>query len=221
MMQAATQSDSGGIWHGLKGVCAAVACMLAMSLCMADLVSGAPPQSAALPSDSIYQLPVTMHDQEGHALAMPAMQGQMQIVTMIYTSCAYVCPMTIENIKSLRAELAPDQREQLHTLLISLDPERDTVKVLKKTMAERRLDGKHWTMARPDPPDVRRVAAVLGIQYRQLSNKEFNHSTVLILLDAQGRIRARTEKLDAVDRDFVAAVKTVLGESSGAKKGQG
>lgn len=221
MMKAASQSASVGLWHGVKGMFAALACMLAMSLCMADLVAGAPPQTVALPPDSIYQLPVTMRDQEGHALAMSAMRGQVQIVSMIYTSCAYVCPMTIENIKSLRAELAPGQREQLHTLLISLDPERDTVKVLKKTMTERHLDGKHWTMARPDLPDVRRVAAVLGIQYRQLSNKEFNHSTELILLDTEGRIRARTAKLDGVDRDFVAAVKTVLGETPNTRKGQG
>jgi protein SCO1 len=220
-MSTALQSVSVSIRHGVKGMCASMAFLLAMSLCMADLVSGAPPQSAPLPSDSIYQLPVTLHDHEGHAIAMHAMQGQVRVVTMIYTSCAYVCPMTIENIKSLRTELTPDQREQLHTLLISLDPERDTVKVLKKTMTERHLDSRHWTMARPELPDVRRLAAVLGIQYRQLSNKEFNHSTVLILLDAQGRIRARTAKPDEVDRDFVAAVKTVLGESSSAKKGQG
>jgi protein SCO1 len=221
MMNKVSQFASIRLQHSMKGMFAAMACLFAMSLCMADFVSGASPQSAALPSDSIYQLPVKMRDHEGHALSMSAMQGQVQVVTMIYTSCAYVCPMTIENIKSLRAELTPAQREQLHTLLISLDPERDTVKVLKKTMAERHLDGRHWTMARPEMADVRRVAAVLGIQYRQLSNKEFNHSTVLILLDAEGRIRARTTKLDEVDRDFVAAVKTVLGEALGAKKGQG
>jgi protein SCO1/2 len=61
------------------------------------------------------------------------------------------------------------------------------------------------------------VAAVaaekLGIQYRQLQNHEFSHSSVLVLLDAQGRIVARTDRLGDVDPEFVAAVKRVLSQT--------
>ena len=61
---------------------------------------------------------------------------------------------------------------------------------------------------------MRRTAAVLGVRYRKLANGEFNHSSVLILLDREGRVLARTEKLGAVpDPAFVAKVKSALAKS--------
>jgi protein SCO1/2 len=58
---------------------------------------------------------------------------------------------------------------------------------------------------------VRSVAGVLDVRYRQLSDGEFNHTSALILLDANGRILARTEKMGSeVDPAFVAAVRAAL-----------
>ena len=57
---------------------------------------------------------------------------------------------------------------------------------------------------------VRQLAAVLDIQYRALPDGDFNHTSVLILLDGQGRIVARSEKMDGVDAEFVAAAKKLL-----------
>jgi protein SCO1 len=166
----------------------------------------------SLPSDSIYRLAVALKDQDGNALGL--IPGRVRIISMIYTSCTYVCPMTVETIKTIDAQLAPDQRTQLHRLLLSLDPKRDTVPVLKKMMSQRQLDARRWTLARPHPGDVRKLAAVLGVQYRQLANQEFNHSSALILLDSQGRVRARQTQLGQASRDFVDAIRKVLLEEA-------
>jgi protein SCO1/2 len=49
---------------------------------------------------------------------------------------------------------------------------------------------------------------VLGVRYRQLADGDFNHTSALLLLDADGRILARTEKLGGVpDPEFLAAVR--------------
>jgi protein SCO1/2 len=41
-----------------------------------------------------------------------------------------------------------------------------------------------------------------------LANGDFNHTSALVLLDAEGRIVARTEKIGSVpDPEFVAAVR--------------
>ena len=61
---------------------------------------------------------------------------------------------------------------------------------------------------------MRKTAAVLGVRYRALANGEFNHSSVLILLDADGRIVARTEKMGRVpDPEFLAKVRATLSKS--------
>jgi protein SCO1/2 len=49
------------------------------------------------------------------------------------------------------------------------------------------------------------------VRYRQLADGEFNHTSALLLLDREGRIVARTEKIGSVaDPDFVAAVHHAL-----------
>lgn len=112
----------------------------------------------------------------------------------------------------LRQQLRPEDRDRLKLTLVSLDPERDTVPVLKRTVEQRHLDTSYWTLARTDAPSVRKLAAVLGIQYRQLSNKDFNHSTVFVLLDSHGRIRAQSDKLGEVDEPFASALRRLMAE---------
>jgi protein SCO1/2 len=66
-------------------------------------------------------------------------------------------------------------------------------------------------LANADDNGVRKVAALLGVRYRRLANGEFNHSSALFLLDADGRIVAKTEKIGATpDPEFVAQVHAAL-----------
>ena len=54
---------------------------------------------------------------------------------------------------------------------------------------------------------MRQAAGVLGIRYRELADGNFNHTSALVLLDAQGRVLARTERMGSVpDPAFVTAV---------------
>lgn len=172
----------------------------------------APPATtlAALPSDSIYQLGVSLTGQDGRTSRLDGRRGAPVLVSMFYTSCRFVCPMLIETLRDVEAKLSAEEREHLTVLLVSIDPAHDSVEVLKRTADERHLDGAHWTLARTDPATVRKLAAVLGIQYRALPDGEFNHTTAVILVDAEGRIAARTTRLGGADPAFVKRVKSVL-----------
>ena len=57
---------------------------------------------------------------------------------------------------------------------------------------------------------MRKLAAALDIQYRAMDGGEFNHSTALILVDAEGRVVGRTSELSGADPAFVKLVKTTL-----------
>ena len=61
---------------------------------------------------------------------------------------------------------------------------------------------------------ARKIAATLGIQYRLLADGEYNHTTVLVLLDADGRIVGRTKRIGASDPDFIKLVKQTLQAAS-------
>lgn len=159
---------------------------------------------AALPANSVYQLPARLTDQDGKDFDLASLRGGPVIASMFYTSCDMVCPMIFETAR-LTLEQLHHKGKHVRMLMVSFDPAKDTVEVLKKTAQQRGCDS-HWTLARGDEQTVRKVAAVLGVQYRKLSNGEYNHSSQLILLDGEGRIAARTGKLGAADAAFVKKV---------------
>lgn len=171
--------------------------------------SAAPP---ALPTDSIYQLPLVLTDQDGRSFPLAEHRGKPLLVSMFYTSCQFVCPMLIEAVRSNEAQLSAQERAQLSVLLVSLDPAHDSVAVLKRTAGERSLDPAHWSLARTDAKSVRKLAAVLGIQYRQLANGDFNHSAPIVLIDSEGRIAGKTTRLGDADAEFVQKLKGVVGQ---------
>lgn len=166
--------------------------------------------AAELPRNSVYQLDVDVTDQDGrttHWRDAADLASGPRIVGMFYTHCDYICPMLFEAIRNVELQLTPAQRQRLQVGLITLDPARDDVPALKKTAGQRAGDTARWRLYRTGLKDVRKLAGVLGVQYRQLSNGEFNHSTLIILLDAQGVELARTDQIAKPDANFLKAVK--------------
>ena len=189
--------------------------MAVMSTIRGYLLALALPLSAAaaagVPADSVYQLGDSFTDQRGREFTLSSRAGKPQLVAMFYTSCRYVCPLIVDSAKGVQHALAPAERDRLGILLVSLDPARDDVAALASVASKRKLDPGSWTLARTEPASVRRLAAVLGIRYRALADGEFNHSSALVLLDSEGRVLARTERLGSVpDPEFMAAVKAAL-----------
>ena len=169
-------------------------------------------QTAPLPRDSVYQLPLRLTDQAGRSADWRTRRGKPQLVSMFYTSCHYICPLIVDSGKAVEKSLTPAQQQRLGILLVSLDPARDTPAALQSIVDKRRLDTARWILASPPLGEVRAVAGVLGIRYRLLADGEFNHTSALVLLDADGRILARSEQVGSrPDPEFVAAVRRALG----------
>ena len=182
-----------------------------LALCLL-LVTGStwaatPPTAAPLPADSIYQLDVQLTDQDGHRWPLAARRGQVQVVSMFYTSCTMVCPLIIQTMQATAKAAGPVSPA---LLAVSFDPQNDDPGVLHRYAQTHGLDAAHWTLARAEPDDVRRLAALLGIRYRRLPEGDFNHSSVLILIDADGRILARSTVIGHPDPAFVQAVRQAL-----------
>ena len=174
---------------------------------LTPLSFAAPP----LPRDSVYQLNAQLTDDRSRVLAWGSSRGQPQVVSMLYSSCKFVCPMIIDSGKAIEQSLSPQERSQLKFTMITFDPKRDTPPVLARLRRDHDLDATRWTLARPDPRDTRAIAGLLGIRYRELADGEFNHTSALVLLDAHGRVVARTERIGGLpDPAFLAAVRRTL-----------
>ena len=169
--------------------------------------------SAALPGDSLYHLQAGFTDLHGQSLQWAALQGRPQLVSMLYGNCSLMCPLILESAKAVQKQLSPEQRARLGVAMITLDPARDTPAALAE-VAERNRTPADWQYLQPDADDVRAVASVLDVRYRFREDGSINHTSVLVLLDAQGRPLARSEVVGAApDPGFLQQVRTALAQT--------
>ena len=180
-------------------------------LCLAAACAPALPVAAStdLPGNSVYQYRPLLTDHQGRPFEFAAGRGGPVLVSMFYSSCDSVCPMIFETIHQTLKALAPADQGRVRVLMISFDPARDSVDVLKQTAEAHRCDAR-WTLARTDEASARKIAALLGVQYRRLASGEFNHSSTIELLDSEGRIAGRTGLLASVDAKFVQSLRVAL-----------
>ena len=164
--------------------------------------------AAPLPGDSVYQLRPHLVDQDGRPFDWDSTRGAPVLTSMFYTSCEMVCPLIFESITRTIEAFDKRTRDKVRVVMVSFDPARDTVSVLKETAARHHCDAR-WSLVRGSDADVRRIAALFGVQYRRLPGGEFNHSSVISLLDGEGRLVARTTLVGDVDPAVVAAARSL------------
>lgn len=182
-----------------------------MTLLCALLLYAAATPAAELPGDSLYHLQATFNDQEGRPFALADLRGKPVLVSMFYTSCQYICPLMIEGIAQAEKSLEPQQRARLQIVMVSFDPAHDDIAALAQAAKARHLDLSRWRLARTDEGNVRQLAAVLGVRYRELATGGFNHTGEVTLLDPQGRVLASTEAMGAgKDTAFMDSLRAAL-----------
>ena len=97
---------------------------------------------------------------------------------------------------------------------ITLDTKRDTPTELRNFERQHQIHDPRWIVARASANDVRLVAAVLSIRYRQLPDHSFNHSAVISLADRDGVVRATALGVQAADASFMATVQSLSAAGS-------
>jgi protein SCO1/2 len=170
------------------------------------------PCAGATPGDpphSIYNLDAKLVDQSGTVRGLDMHRGYPVLVTMFYGSCPMACPLLIDTLRAFERSLTPAERASIRVLLISIDPEHDTTESLKALATARRIDLSRWTLVHTDDATVRKIAAVLNIQYRRLPDGNYNHASVISLLTPRGEIAAQSSVLAKADEQLAAALRAL------------
>jgi protein SCO1/2 len=165
---------------------------------MGDVVSGA----------SIYALDVALTNHVGAKTKLDVFRGRPVLVSMFYSSCPSACPLLISNIKRIEAALDPAVRSELRVVLVSFDPKHDTPEALRGVIERHGVDASRWMLMTGKDDEIRDVAAVLGIKYRQ-ADGSFNHSSVITLLDRDGVIKLRVDGMGESSATMVNRVAEV------------
>lgn len=75
--------------------------------------------------------PFTLVDGDGRTVRDSDFRGRFMLIYFGYTFCPDVCPTSLQTMADALARLDAGQVGQIQPIFISVDPERDTAKVLK------------------------------------------------------------------------------------------
>lgn len=135
---------------------------------------------------------VTLTDDSGATVQLSSFYGQPSLLFFGYTHCPDFCPTTLENYKRIRAELG-EQGDALNYLFVSVDGTRDTPEIISGYLDGRGVSD-FVTGLTADEDVIRGMGTQYGLYFEHapLSGQEYlvDHTTLVYLLDAEGKMRA-------------------------------
>ena len=124
----------------------------------------------------------SLTDINNNQITEKSFQGPITALFFGFTHCPDVCPITLNKLTILLEELKKDKKT-LKVFFISIDPERDTPKVMKDYLSS--FDGK-FTGITGEPEKIFTLSKSWGIKSEKIfsENGEYtvNHSSPIILL---------------------------------------
>lgn len=169
------------------------------------------PAEKPLAGASLYHVESTWANQTGENMQLGSFSGSPVVLAMVYTHCQAACPRIVSDMKAISKGLTEEQRNKTRFVLVSIDPQRDTVQRLAEFAQQASLKAPQWTLLRGDDGAVRELAAVLGVQYRPQPPSDFAHSNLVTILDAQGTIVHQQEGLGVGPEDALRVLSQQLG----------
>ena len=98
----------------------------------------------------------TLMDPEGKPFSLSSLRGKFVLLTFGFTHCPNICPTTLANLAAAYELLSPADQARLKVLFITIDPGRDTAKVLKDYVP---FFDKHFVGLSGKPEQIAAVAA--------------------------------------------------------------
>jgi protein SCO1/2 len=163
-----------------------------------------------LTEHSAYQLPSTWTTDAEKNIKLTQLRGKPQVVAMFFASCNGACPILVEQMRQLVDSLPANVRTNVGFVLISFDSERDTPKALRAYRETRKLPEGQWTLLHGRAEDVRELALVLGVKYRQDTNGQFSHSNLITILNSEGEIAYQQNGLGRPVDELAKHVKVLV-----------
>ena len=152
-----------------------------------------------------------LQDTNGRSVTSEDFRGRFQLIAFGYTYCPDICPTTLVEMAAILKQLG-DQADRLQPIFVTVDPERDSAKVLKTytEFFDPRILGLTGS-----PALVRRAADNFKIRYAKVSepgaeNYAVDHSAGMILLGPDGAFIKKFAFATPVD-EISAQLREVIG----------
>ena len=131
---------------------------------------------------------VTLLTAAGRPLRLTELRGRPVVISMIYTSCAGICPATTLALAAggrvARGALGP---EGFTMLSVGFDTARDTPQALQAFASAQRVNDPRWLFVSASEADIARLGQDTGFWFAPGAGM-FEHLIQTTLLDSRGRV---------------------------------
>ena len=145
-----------------------------------------PSREILLTGQTLPSIDVSTHD--GQRTVLGASQGAFTLLTFVYTRCPLpdYCPAIIGKLQPLASELPEGAR----IVVVTLDPDYDTVDVLAKYAADVGASAPSWTFGRVSKEDLTRLARAAGLAIK-VEDDTILHGIRYLALSKEGVLLER------------------------------
>jgi protein SCO1 len=152
--------------------------------------------------------------QYGDTVTAKTLAGKVYVADFFFTSCPTICPKMKTQLKRVYEQFGKDNRVVL--LSHTIDPNHDTVPVLKAFADQLGVTGRNWLFVTGDRDkiyDIGQNSYMVTAAEDSSAPGGVVHSGAFVLVDANRHIRGIYDgtKPDAVDK-LMADMTTLLGE---------
>ena len=128
-------------------------------------------------------------DQDGRPFSSDSLKGKPTLIYFGYTFCPDVCPTSLLLMETAIAKLGPDAARKVNLVFITVDPERDTSKLIKGYVTN---FGPTFIGLTGTPAEIASVTRAYRVYSQKVPGKEggpylMDHSSIVYVLDRNGR----------------------------------
>jgi protein SCO1/2 len=163
-------------------------------------------QNKGISDLSIYNLPSQWTTQDGKNIELKSLNGNVLVMVMIYTSCKTACPRLVADMRNIEAKLNQKTKKNVKLILVSIDPVTDTPHKLKSFAIANKMDNEPWLFLRSTEDNTREFAAILAVNYKQISPMEFSHSNIISVFNPKGELIYQQEGLGVNNDQTVSKI---------------
>jgi protein SCO1/2 len=125
---------------------------------------------------------------DGNTLKLSQFQGKPLVLSMVYTSCYQICPMTTRHLSKIvqkaRATLGKDS---FSVAVIGFDTQADTPAAMRYFANKQGISEMNWNLLSISQAEVARLSKEIGFQYFPSSNG-YDHLIQATIIDAGGKV---------------------------------
>lgn len=161
---------------------------------------------------SIYNLPSKWTTQNGKDIELKSLRGNVLAMVMIYTSCKAACPRLVADMRDIESKLEKKTKQHVKLILVSIDPKTDTPERLKSFAIENKMNQDPWIFLRSTEENTREFAAVLAVNYKQISPIDFSHSNIISVFNPEGELVFQQEGLGVNNEKTIETINLEAGK---------